>query len=379
MNHSAYAALMSAQNGGVVPAVQRCGLSALSFFYGLAVRTRNRAFDRGWKKTHRAAVPVVSVGNITTGGTGKTPLVAWLANWFRERGVKVALLSRGYRSLEPTASRGVHPPGTIESLPDDASDAGGDEPRRSPANDEKLVLDRLCPGIPHVQQPDRVAGAKIAVEQHAAQLLILDDGFQHRRLRRDLDIVLIDALNPFGYGRLLPRGLLREPLSGLRRADVIVLTRADQCTRAEKESILATIRRFVPQCDVAEVAFRPTGLVNSAGETCRLESLHGQPVVAFCGIGNPESFRRTLSGCDVRGFRAFPDHHHYSPADLDELGQLAETTGSSAFVATLKDLVKIDRPDLNGRPLWAVQIGAEFIRGAVALESALTGIVARVS
>jgi tetraacyldisaccharide 4'-kinase len=360
--------LIAAKHRGIVPTLQRCGLSALSLVYGAAVRGRNRAYDRGWKKTHRASVPVVSVGNITTGGTGKTPLVAWLANWFRDRGVNVALLSRGYRALAaPGADVSGSPRTTHHS------------PLTTHQNDEKLVLDKLCPNVPQVQQPDRVAGAKIAVEPPGAELLILDDGFQHRRLRRDLDIVLIDALNPFGYGRLLPRGLLREPLSGLRRADLIVLTRADLCTAAEKESILATIRRFAPQCEIAEVAFRPTQLVNSAGDTCPLSTLKDQPVVAFCGIGNPESFRRTLSGCDVREFRTFPDHHHYGPADLDELRKLANAADASAFVATLKDLVKIDRAELGGRPLWAVQIGTKFLRRAEALDSALTGIAARFS
>jgi tetraacyldisaccharide 4'-kinase len=377
VNHNAFTTLIAAKQRGIVPTLQRCGLSALSLAYGAAVHSRNRAFDRGWKKSHRAAVPVVSVGNVTTGGTGKTPLVAWLANWFRERGVNIALLSRGYRALGHKASRGVYPLGAIDSPHDEVSDAGGDKPPRSRANDEKLVLDKLCPGVPHVQQPDRVAGAKIAVEQHGAQLLILDDGFQHRRLHRDLDIVLIDALNPFGYGRLLPRGLLREPLTGLRRADVIVLTRADQCTAAEKDAILATIRRFAPDCNVAEIAFRPTGVINSAGETRTFSELKSQSVIAFCGVGNPESFRRTLSEYEIREFRPFPDHRHYTAADLDELAQLADATDSSAFVATLKDLVKIDRTELAGRPLWAVQIGTEFLSGRDIVERALAGLVDR--
>ena len=143
-------------------------------------------------------VPVVIIGNITVGGTGKTPFVAWLANWFHDNEVRVTILSRGYRSVS------------------------GD------VNDEKMVLDQLCPDVPHVQNPNRVEAAITARRDHAAQLLILDDGYQHRRLSRDLDIVLIDAINPWGYGALLPRGLLREPMektskrvgrSGLIRLD----------------------------------------------------------------------------------------------------------------------------------------------------------------
>jgi tetraacyldisaccharide 4'-kinase len=284
-------------------------------------------------------------------------------NWFTERGVNAALLSRGYRSLAT--------PG---------ADASG-----SPANDEKLVLDRLCPGVPHLQQPDRVAGAKSAVKQHAAELLILDDGFQHRRLHRDLDVVLIDALNPFGYGRLLPRGLLREPLSGLKRADVILLTRADQCTGDEKRRVVDAVRQFAEDRPPIEVAFRPDGLIGNprigepgtpAGNLPeahpgRLSSLHGKPVAGFCGVGNPESFRRTIAGCDVRAFRAFPDHHHYTAADLRELAQLAATHGCEAVLTTLKDLVKIDAASLDGLPLRAVQIVPEFLTSPAALHDRL--------
>jgi len=356
----AFKALISGQRRGVISALQRGGLSALSLFYGLAVRLRNRGFELGWKKTFHAAVPVISVGNITTGGTGKTPLVAWLANWFRGRGVNVALLSRGYRSLAAPGGDASGSPVTP------GADASG-----SPVNDEKLVLDRLCPGVPHVQQPDRVAGAESAVEQHGAELLILDDGFQHRRLQRDLDIVLIDALNPFGYGRLLPRGLLREPLSGLRRADAIVLTRADQCAAEEKASILETLHRFAPECDVVEAAFRPSGLINSTGDTAALTSLDGVPVVAFCGIGNPESFRRTLAGCEVREFRAFPDHHHYTASDMELLAQSATRHEAREFVTTLKDLVKINAAEIGGRPVRAMQISAEILNNGERLEAHL--------
>src|SRR5690606_8255127 len=137
-------------------------------FYGAAVQWRNFAFDRGWYRVHRAGVPVISVGNLTTGGTGKTPLVAWLVHQLEQLGASPAILSRGYRSVD------------------------------SHANDEKLVLDRLCPGVPHIQNPDRVAGARAALADGVCNLLVLDDGFQHRRLHRDLDLVLIDALNPWG-------------------------------------------------------------------------------------------------------------------------------------------------------------------------------------
>lgn len=369
VDETAFRALISGERRGAIAAAQRGGLGLLSLFYGLGVRVRNRAFDLGWKTTHRAAVPVISVGNITAGGTGKTPFVAFLANWFRKRGVHVGLLSRGYRAARSPASHsdGRHGPGVAGSI-------AHQKPGFCQANDESLVLDCLCPGVPHLQLPDRVAGAKRAVAEHGVDLLILDDGFQHRRLHRDLDVVLVDALSPFGYGRLLPRGLLREPLSGLRRADLIVLTRVDQCSPGKRNRILDALHRYAPRCEIAEVAFRPHGLVDSAGNTAALSSLAGRPVVAFCGIGNPGSFRRTLHGCDVREFRAFPDHHHYTAADLAAIAASIERTNSALAVTTLKDLVKIDASHIAGRPLWAVQIAAEFQRGRAALEQRLESL-----
>jgi tetraacyldisaccharide 4'-kinase len=329
----------------------RGGLFVLSVAYEAVVAIRNRLFDADLRRTSQAEVPVISVGNITTGGTGKTPVVAHLANWFIARGLRPVLLSRGYRSLD----------GAV--------------------NDEKLVLDRLCPGVPHVQNPDRVVGAQTAVREHGADVLILDDGFQHRRLARELDIVLIDCLNPWGYGYLLPRGLLREPLSGLRRADLIVLTRADLCPAEDKRRIVDRLAEIRGRGECVEAAFRPSGLINAAGEAAALESLTGQSILAFCGIGNPDGFRRSLDHqgwpLDESRFRTFPDHHHHTAEELDQLGTAARQTGAAAVLTTLKDLVKIDQVALGSVPLWAVTIGMEILAGADLLEDALQSIAAR--
>ncbi len=290
-------------------------------------------------------MPVISVGNLTTGGTGKTPLVAFLANWFRERGVAAAILSRGYRSAD-----------------------GG-------VNDEKLVLDQLCPGVPHLQKPDRVASARQAVKEHHAQLLILDDGFQHRRLGRDLDLVLIDATCPWGYGAVLPRGLLREPKSSLRRADLVILTRADQVTETRRAEILEEIQQIQPQLPCVEAAFVPRRLINSNGGICEFEKLQGEPLAGFCGIGNPAGFLQTLASCELEvpesGLRIFPDHHHYSAEDFDSLGQWAAEQHVAALLTTQKDLVKVPHSHLGDVPVWAVEIGAELISGPELLISRL--------
>ena len=275
-------------------------------------------------------------------------MVAWLVHWFQDHGLRPVILSRGYRSL----------PGEV--------------------NDEKLVLDQLCPGVPHLQNPDRVASSQVAVDKHGAQVLILDDGFQHRRLARDLDIVLIDALNPFGYGRLLPRGLLRESLTGLQRASLIVITRADQCTDDEKRRIVDCIAAIRGHEEHAEVAFTPDCLVNSVGETASFASLGDSPVTAFCGIGNPAAFERTITDCGLRiaeSPQVFPDHHHYTIKDIDAVADMAEKNSVAAIVATQKDLVKINRDNLGDVPLWAIRIGAKILTGTDVVNDHLNRIL----
>jgi tetraacyldisaccharide 4'-kinase len=347
VNEAEFRQLVSGEKRGFVAALARLVLCGLSVLYGLAVRARNKAFDWGVKKTHDAPVPVVSVGNITTGGTGKTPFVAFLGSWFTERGCRVAFVSRGYRTLD-------------------------DE-----TNDEHRVLSQLCPEIPHVQNPDRVAAARAACADHQAEMLVLDDGFQHRRLSRDLDIVLVDALNPWGYDHLLPRGFLRESVSSLNRADLIVLTRAEQCHPTAKERILDRIRGIAPHIACVEIAYPPSRLRNSAGETAPLESIAGASVFAFCGIGNPAGFERTLRDQSIQlaELQPFPDHHHYSDRELEDLGDRARVYGARAILTTQKDLVKIERDTIGDLPLWSVEIGVKILKGESVLEERLAALL----
>ena len=190
------------------------------------------------------------MGNLTLGGTGKTPTVEWVARWFRRRGVRVAILSRGY--------------GQAAGL-----------------NDEGRVLEENLPDVPHLQGPDRVALARVAVEELEAEVLVLDDGFQHRRLARDLDIVLLDALDPFGLGRLFPRGLLREPPRSLRRAGVVVLSRADLVAEADRRAIRAAAERQAGPLRWAEARHAPLDLVDAAGRSA--------PLGELAGAGSPRS------------------------------------------------------------------------------------------
>lgn len=299
----------------------------------MAVRFRNFLFEMGLKKSHRADVPVISIGNITTGGTGKTPFSAFLCHWFLEKQKKPVFLSRGYRSLEEGA------------------------------NDEKLVLDQLCPGVPHIQDRDRVSSSKKAVWEFEAEILLLDDGFQHRRLKRDLDIVLIDALNPWGYGYVLPRGLLREPLNGLKRADLIVITRADQAEKTEIDSILLQLKSIRGNSDHIQVSYPPSQMISPDGKTESISLLEYRKVGAFCGIGNPEGFRKVLeqAGFQVEWFKAFPDHHHFTKEDLNGIEAEVKERGISSILTTQKDLVKI-RESLT-LPIHALQIETKILSG----------------
>jgi len=341
--------LLSGRRRDLGARLLRGALGLASYGYGAAVAARNTAYDRGWLSVHRAAVPVISLGNITTGGTGKTPLAAWLANWLVGQGCRPGLLSRGYRSLNAESSE-------ADSL----------------GNDEKRVLDRLCPAVPHLQQRDRVQSSRRLVDESGCDVLVLDDGFQHRRLARDLDLVLIDALQPWGFGRVLPRGLLRESRSGLRRADLVVMTRADQASAADRQRLREDLERFRGRSECLEVAFQPNRLLGLDGSVRDLNSIMGLRGQAFCGIGNPEGFRQTLAmlhvDCDLQ---AFPDHHHYGTEDLAAVATKAQSARADMVLTTLKDLVKIDEKSWTGPPLFAVDIGVRFLSGEELLTNAL--------
>jgi tetraacyldisaccharide 4'-kinase len=338
--------LVSGRRRGMLAALTRGALRVAEVPYTLVVSHRNRQFDTGARKIHRASVPVITIGNLTLGGTGKTPIVKWLAKRFQDAGVRVAIVSRGYG-----AEAGKH-------------------------NDEALELAQALPGVPHIQNRDRVAAAQQAIREHGAQLLLLDDGFQHRRLGRDLDIVLLDALEPFGFEHVFPRGTLREPLEGLQRAQVVCLSRADAISSNERETIQRRVAQIAPQAVWCEAAHTPSRLVNSRGKSQPLEYLTQHRVAAFCGIGNPAGFRHTLAAtrCEPITWHEFPDHHAYMPADQSELVSLAKNANAEILVCTQKDLVKLQQPELNGIPLWAVSIETKFLTGQQLLEQQLNQV-----
>ncbi|MCA9123484.1 MAG: tetraacyldisaccharide 4'-kinase [Planctomycetaceae bacterium] len=341
-----FRAVVSGRQRGLRASILRTGLCVAEPFYRFGVRWRNRQFDVGKREIHRAGVPVISVGNLTVGGTGKTPMVEWLARWFRQRDIRVSLISRGY-----------------------GAEAGA-------RNDEALELEEKLPDVPHLQNPDRVEAAQMAIDECETQLILLDDAFQHRRIHRDLDIVLIDALEPFGYGHLLPRGLLREPVASLNRADIIALSRSDAVDEATRASIRSKAMKHAPQAAWLEVVHRPQSLLSAAGDELDIRSLQGQRIAAFCGIGNPAGFCHTLDdlGAEVVDLREFPDHHAYQRSDIEELSRWAKDLQVDAVLCTHKDLVKVGVEQLGECPLFALRIGLAITAGECELTRSLDSI-----
>jgi tetraacyldisaccharide 4'-kinase len=302
----------------------------------------------GLLQPHRLGVPVVSVGNLSTGGTGKTPMCAWIAGELARRGLSPGILSRGFR-------------------------AGPDG-----RNDEARLLDSLLPGIPHVQDKDRVRGGKALVAR-GCRSIVLDDGFQHRRLHRDLDLVLVDATRPWGLPApdrggeavraLLPRGLLREPPSSLARAHAIVLTRVSQAEPGGLEALDRELERVAPGVPVLRADHRPVGLRDENGRASGLDALRGREVDLVSGIGNPEAFERTVKslGAVVRTHRAFEDHHVYARRDLDGLG------AGRPIVTTAKDAAKLAA---IGAKFSALEVAISFASGANVLEALLDALQA---
>lgn len=332
----AWNALIRGTTRGPVARLTRAGLWWARLPYGAGVNARNRLFDGGWKKVAKAGVPVVSIGNLTVGGTGKTPCVEFVAGVYRELGMQVAILSRGY--------------GSNDGRP----------------NDEAMVLEENLPDVPHLQGRDRVALAATAVEELESEILVLDDGFQHRRLARDLDVVLIDATRPLCDEYLFPRGTLREPVSSLKRTGLAILTRCDQVDPNAVQAQRDWLRTRFPDLPIATARHAPRQLAGCDGVTEPIEDIRGRPIGGFCGIGNPAAFRRTLEdlGANVVAFRTFADHHPYSRADVDDLQRWADTVPKEATIATTqKDFVKLQIPDLAGRPLRAVRIGMRLLDG----------------
>ena len=332
-------------------------LAPLSGLYGAATSARLALYRRRLLPAYRVEAPVISVGNITTGGTGKTPLVEWLARMVASEGRRTCVLSRGYRRADER-SRVVVSDGA--RLLADAC-AGGDEPRLLAEN----LLDK---GVVVISDADRLAAARWASENFKSEVFILDDGFQHLRLERDLDIVTVDGSAPWGNGKLLPYGRLREPLRGLERAALIVITRAELAR--DVESLRAEARRLSGERAVVltstlrthrlrPLQTSPSGTDAEGGDY--LQDDPPQPVGAFCAIGNPEAFFAHLrrDGHELSHTRAFQDHHAYTQHDVDVFARDARQRGARALLTTAKDAVKLRALDFP-LPCYVVEVTLAF-------------------
>lgn len=326
--------------------LHRAGLEAYLLPYRTGVRKRFRITSA----RDGSPIPTIAIGNLSSGGTGKTPMAALVAGRLRDEGRRVVLLSRGHRGS-----------GESEGQPRIVSD--GERMLLSPeeAGDEPALLARLLPGVPVIIGRDRRKSGQLAADRFAPEVIVLDDALQFWQLHRDLDIVLLDARRPFDNGYVLPRGLLREPPSHLSRAGIVVLTRADRVTAQELAATKAQVRRLAPRADVFTAAHAPLGWVRASdSELLPLDTMRGKAVAAFAGIAEPESFRGTIEavGAQVGLFVGFGDHHHYT--DRNDLLPLANAPSCDAAVTTEKDLVKVAPLWPAGGdavPLYALRIG----------------------
>lgn len=334
-------------------------LTLISMIYGLAVRWRPGLYQWGVLRSFRPKVRTISVGNVTLGGSGKTPVVKYLAGWLRDKGWRVVVLSRGYRRR----GKGVEV----------VSDGKQVLVNWCWVGDEPFLLATNLPGVPVVVGADRWAAAKLATHLFAPQVFILDDGFQHLRLKRDLDIVVIDSIDPFGNGRLFPRGNLREPVESLRRAHLFWLTRVDQARNLN--GLREKLKMINPQAKVVESIHMPYSLREINGQIdLTPEALAGRKIVALSGIARPDSFEDTLLrlGASVMEAIRFPDHHRYSTKDLIEVFNLAKGLGAEMLVTTEKDFVRLPREGVNFElPTYYLKVEVEVLRGLEVLQELL--------
>ena len=343
MNQQNYCKLISGQNNGLFPQLLRCILGLPAIGFSFIVRLRNLLYSKGLLKVHHVDAAVLCVGNITTGGTGKTPLVVWLCNLITQnpelktQNCKCAILTRGYKARAK---------------------------ENADFKDEIAILAESCPEAEVIVNPDRFTGAAEAIGKYAAKVLIMDDGFQHRRLARNLDIIAIDAIQPFGYGKMLPAGLLREPVSSLKRAGAVVITRCDQIDGAELNKLEKKLRAINPDMVIARSIHAPVSVKypeppvipakagiqkdNKKMDSClrrndNIEQLKGKKVFAFCGIGNPDAFLDTIKnlGSELAGSKIYDDHYHYTDACLTEISEQAKELGADLILTTQKDWTKV--------------------------------------
>jgi tetraacyldisaccharide 4'-kinase len=325
-------------------------LAPLEALYRRLVDVRNASYRLGLLRSRDLGCPVVSVGNVTVGGTGKTPAVELAVQTLSELGLRPAVVSRGYRRR----SGGVQVVADTASIRLEPEDAG----------DEPFLLARRLPGIPVVVGGNRHAAARLAVQRFGATAVVLDDGFQHRTLAKDLEILMVRAHRPWGNGRLLPRGPLREPLAALARAHLVVVTGARPAD--DLAEIRACVARHRGAAPVLAARAAPVECWEARGMRSRaLADLRGQVLVGFAGIAAPDAFAATLAelGVVLAGWVPLPDHHWYSHRDVRRLDARARAVEAAGLVTTEKDWVRLRTLPLPDRPLYVVSVKLALLGG----------------
>jgi len=331
-------------------------LKGTSFLYGAIVSLRGLFYKKGLFRTKHLPKPVISIGNLTVGGTGKTPAVIMVGEMLLKMGKKPAILSRGYKREGKNVSTIV-------------SDGNSLLLDRRCAGDEPYMIAKRLKGVPVIVGSNRFDSGLLALKNFDVDLFILDDAFQRIQLHRDLNILLIDSKNPFGNGYLFPRGILREPVEAATRADLIILTKCD--------SDSVSIPQLPQDVPTALAAAPISKLVDiKSGETTPIESIGGKKIAAFCGIGSPESFSESLSnlGAEVVVFKPFPDHHSYSSNDINAILLEATEEGAEYIVTTEKDSVKLSKNISATVPFLFVSIDMKFLKGEEILKQAIQNL-----
>lgn len=366
--------LISGEEKGLGADLKRGLLKRLSSLYSYGVQRRNYKFNYDKSASTAAGYPVISVGNITAGGTGKTPMVRYLCESIKKAGHKPVVLTRGYKAKDNSKSLLVSSEEEILLGPEISGD-------------EAYLLAYSLPKTPVIIGRSRLNSAALAKSKSLGEIFVLDDGFQHRQIKRDLDIVLIDATNPFGYDYVLPRGLLREPLENIKRADLLILTKARQVEAGELESVKAKLQALAPHLPLAITNHSPKWMQSLELWGVSQEGKAALPiakkVVAMSGIGNPASFTRTLEEAKMEVLDTLPfgDHHDFTFGDLKQGLELAKAKGAEALVITEKDAVKLtalykiyllEHPEeAKLLPVYVVGIDIEFLEGEEKVQNLL--------